>query len=294
MGQQVATYTVTALDGVAFGLLLFVVAAGLTLIFGVMDVLNLAHGTLYLAGAYLAYLLTDGSLIGLAAALAAGAALGAGGGAALSAALRPLSGRSHLDQALVTLGLAFLAADLFSTFFGAVPLPTAPPRLLAGGLELAGHGYPIYRLVFIAIAALIGLALHLTLQRTTAGVLLRATVSDPAMAAATGINAGRVRIAAMAVGGALAVVGGVLGAPLIGPGPGIDTTVLGLSLIVVVLGGAGSIPGALAAALLVGQIQTVGVLLAPAAAPFALFGAMLIVLVIRGRPTTTTATAAMA
>lgn len=243
MGQW-ATVAVTALDGVAFGLLLFCVGAGLALIFGVMDVLNLAHGTLYLAGAYLAYLLAGDTLLGLVAALAAGAAAGAAGGLGLAAALRPLAGAGHLDQALVTLGLAFLAADGFTTIFGATPLPADPPAVLAGRVELAGHGYPLYRLVFIAVAAALAAGLHLIIRRTTAGILLRATVADPGMAAATGIPIRRIRATALAVGGALAVTAGVLGAPLIGPAPGTDTTVLVLALVVVVLGGAGG-PGSL-------------------------------------------------
>ncbi|MBM0202018.1 branched-chain amino acid ABC transporter permease [Micromonospora sp. STR1s_5] len=280
---QVATYGVTALDGVAFGLRLFVVAAGLALVFGVMDVLNLAHGTLYLLGAYLAYLLTDGSVLGLLAALAAGIAAGVIGGAALAAALRPLTGRGHLDQALATLGIAFLAADGFTSVFGAASLPADPPMVLAGRVDILGHGYPVYRLVFIGVAAAVAVALHWAVRHTTAGLMLRATVSDPTMAAATGIHTGRVRVAALAVGGALAVTAGVLGAPLLGPAPGVDTHVLVLSLIVVVLGGAGSIPATLAAALLVGQVQTLGVLAAPTVAPFALFGALFSVLVVRGQ-----------
>lgn len=277
------TYAVTALDGLAFGLLLFTVAAGLTLIFGVMNVLNLAHGSLYLAGAYVTYLLSHGGLIDLAAALAVGALIGIGGGAALGAAMRPLAANGHLAQALATLGIAFLAADAFTTGFGGAPLPTNPPAQLAGSIQIGGHGYPVYRLVFIAVATILALALHLTITRTRYGVLLRATVADPAMAAATGVNTRQVQTIAMAAGGALAVTAGVLGAPLLGPAPGVDTTVLVLSLIVVVIGGTGSIPGTLIAALLVGQVQTVGVLAAPTAAPFALYAVLLAVLVARTR-----------
>jgi branched-chain amino acid transport system permease protein len=279
---QTGMYAVTAIDGVAFGLLLFVVAAGLALIFGVMDVLNLAHGTLYLLGAYLTYLISDGTLLGLAAALTVGMLAGAVGGAGLAAGMRPLAGRGHLDQALVTIGVAFIAADVFNAAFGPSPLPADPPTALAGQTVVFGHGYPVYRLGFIAVAATIAVALHLVVRHTTAGLRLRASVSDPGMAAAVGIPVARVRTTALAVGGALAVAAGVLGAPLLGPAPGVDTTVLVLSLIVVVLGGAGSIPTTLAAALLVGQVQTVGVLIAPALAPFALFGALLLVLVARG------------
>ena len=280
-----STYVVTAIDGVAFGLLLFVVAAGLALVFGVMDVLNLAHGTLYLLGAYLAYLFVHHSLLGLAVALLAGIAAGALGGSALAVLLRPL-GTNHLDQSLVTLGITFLAADVFDTVFGGAPLPADPPTLLDGRVEILDHGYPAYRLVFIGVAALIAIALQVVLRHTTTGLLLRATVSDPGMAAATGIHTGRVRTAALAVGGVLAVAGGVLGAPLIGPAPGADTTVLVLCLIVVVIGAAGSIPATLGAALLVGQVQTVGLLAAPTLSPFALFGALLLVLVLRGSATT--------
>jgi branched-subunit amino acid ABC-type transport system permease component len=277
------TYAVTALDGVAFGLLLFTVAAGLTLIFGVMDILNLAHGSLYLAGAYLAYLLSHGRLVDLAAAVAVGALAGAFGGAVLGAVLRPLAAYGHLEQALATLGIAFAAADAYTTLFGAAPLPANPPDLLAGSIRLGEHGYPVYRLAFIAVAALLALALHLAVTRTRYGVFLRATVADSGMAAATGINTRAVQTAAMAAGGALAVTAGVLGAPLLGPAPGTDTTVLVLSLIVVVIGGAGSIPGTLAAALLVGQVQTIGVLAAPTAAPFALFAVLLTALALRAR-----------
>jgi branched-subunit amino acid ABC-type transport system permease component len=277
------TYAVTALDGIAYGLLLFVVAAGLTLIFGVMGVLNLAHGSLYLAGAAIAYLLTNGSIAGLAVALAAGTAFGALSGAGLAVAMRPLARHGRLAQALATLGLALLAADAYNTAFGGAPLLANPPTLLAGSITIDRFGYPVYRLVFIAIAVLLGLALHMVIARSHFGIALRATVADSAMAAATGINTRAVQTVAMAAGGVLAVAGGVLGAPLLGPAPGVDNTVLVLSLIIVVIGGAGSIPGTLAAALLVGQVQTLGILAAPTAAPFLLFAVLLTTLAIRER-----------
>jgi branched-chain amino acid transport system permease protein len=285
------TYAVTGLDGLAFGLLLFTVGAGLALIFGVMDIMNLAHGTLYLVGAYVAATLSGGGLLALAVALVVGLAVGAGGGVALSFVLRPLGrnadkGQAHLDEALVTLGIAFLAADAMTAAFGATPKPVTVPAVLEGSIPLGIHAYPVYRLVFIGTAAVVAVLLHLAIRHSTPGIMLRATISDRDMAAASGIDTGRVRTAALAVGGALAVGAGVLGAPLLGPAPGIDTTVLVLSLIVVVVGGAGSIPGTLVAALFVGQVQTIGVVVAPAVAPFALFGAMLVVLVLRGRTVT--------
>lgn len=277
------TYAVTALDGLAFGLLLFTVAAGLSLIFGVLDILNLAHGSLYLAGAYCAYLFSDGSLAGLAAALAVGGLAGAAAGILLAAVTRPLTRYGHLAHALATLGIAFLAADAFTTVFGGAPLPADPPDALAGSVRLGVHGYPVYRLAFIAVAAVIAIAVHLIITRTRAGALVRATVNDPAMAAAIGVPTRLVQTAAVAGGAVLAVTGGVLGAPLLGPAPGVDTTVLVLSLIVVVIGGAGSIPGTLAGALLVGQVQTLGALAAPTTAPFTLCAVLLLVLTLRPR-----------
>ncbi|MEV6927453.1 branched-chain amino acid ABC transporter permease [Dactylosporangium sp. NPDC051485] len=282
-------WLVNGLDGLSYGMLLFVVAAGLTLVYGVMSVLNLAHGSLYLAGAYLACLLSTGSLLTLGLALAAGIALGAGGGAALQLALRPVHRYGHLAEVLVTLGVALLLADLYSTWTGGAPMPTITPTVLAGTIPVGDRVYPVYRLTFIAVAAVLAAGLHLLLRRTTAGIQLRATVADPDMAAATGIPTRRVSLAAFAAGGALAVGGGVLGAPILGPAPGVDTTVLVLCLTVVVIGGTGSIPATLGAALLVGMVHSIGVAAAPLAAPFALVAVMLAVLVLRRRTAVSTA-----
>jgi branched-subunit amino acid ABC-type transport system permease component len=276
-------YAVTALDGLAYGLLLFVVAAGLTLIFGVMGVLNLAHGSFYLAGGYVAYLLCRGSLADFGVALLVGIIVGAGAGAALGAATRPLARFGPLLYPLATLGLALLAADAYTAATDGRPLLVDPPHALAGTITIGQFGYPYYRLVFIVLAALLGLALHVVVTRSRFGVQLRATVADPVMAAATGVNTRRVQSLAMAAGGALAVLGGVLGAPIIGPAPGIDNTVLVYSLIIVVIGGAGSIPGTLIGALLVGQVITLGVLISSESASFALFAVLLAVLTVRAR-----------
>ncbi|WP_433616971.1 branched-chain amino acid ABC transporter permease [Dactylosporangium sp. CA-139114] len=276
---------VDVLNAAALSSLLFVVASGLTLMYGVMGVLNLAHGAMYLTGAYLAFLLSHGSLLSLGLALAAGAALGAGGGAALHAALRPVRRYGHLTEAMVTLGVALLLDHVYTTWTGGAPLPTPPPTALAGSITVGVHGYPVYRLLFPAVAVLIGAGLHLIVVRSRVGVLLRATVADPDMAAATRIPTSRVTMTAFAAGGALAVVGGVFGAPYLGPAPGVDTTMLVACLAVVVIGGTGSVPATAAAALLVGGVQTIGAAAAPLAAPFALGLAMLAALILR-RPTT--------
>jgi branched-chain amino acid transport system permease protein len=254
---------VSILNGVALGCLLFALAVGLSLVFGVLDVLNLAHGSLFVAGAYAAWRLADdGSLAGFGLAVLLAAAIGGAGGLALTVATRPLAGRGHLDQALLTLGIALVVTELVQSWFGRDPHGVLPP--LAGSVEIGG-GYPIYRLALIGVGV----------------ALVRATVCDADMVAAMGVNTRLVRAGAFVVGGALAGVAGVLGAPLLGASPHLDAQVLLLALVVVVIGGLGSVRGALFGALLIGQVQSLGIALAPRQAPFLLFGAMAIVLVVR-------------
>jgi branched-subunit amino acid ABC-type transport system permease component len=269
---------VSMIDGVAYGLLLFTLAVGLSLVFGMMDVLNLAHGTLYLAGAYVAYALSDGSWGGFLLALVVGGLVGVGGGAVLAAMTQPLAARGHLDQAVLTLGISFIVADLLFTYFGSEVLPTRPPDALRESTEIFGHSYPVYRLAFILIAAALAALVYLLFERSSLGALVRATVADRDMVRAMGVDTRKVLFGVFAFGAALAAVGGVLGAPILAPGPKVDETVLVLSLVVVVVGGLGSVRGALFGALLIGQVQTLGVALLAAYSPFLLFGVMLLVL----------------
>lgn len=269
---------VSMVDGVAYGLLLFTLAVGLSLIFGMMDVLNLAHGLLYLVGAYVAYAFSDGSWFGFLLALGVGLAVGVVGGTVLVALLRPLGNRGHLDHALLTLGVAFVVADLLFAYFGSEVLLTRAPGALAGSTSLFGHAYPLYRLVFIGTAVVLAAVVYLLFERSSLGALVRATVADRDMVRAMGVDTRKVMLGVFAFGAALATIGGVLGAPLIAPGPGVDERVLILSLVVVVIGGLGSVRGALFGGLVIGQVQTLGVALTPTYAPFLLFGAMLVVL----------------
>jgi branched-subunit amino acid ABC-type transport system permease component len=272
---------VSMVDGVAYGLLLFTLAVGLSLVFGMMDVLNLAHGTLYLGGAYVAYALSDGSWTGFALALLVGLAVGIGGGVVLAGMTQPLMSRSHLDQAVLTLGISFVVADLLFAYFGSEILPTRAPGALRESISVFGHGYPLYRLVFIGIAGALAVLVYVLFERSSLGALVRATVADRDMVRAMGVDTRKVMYGVFAFGAALAAVGGVLGAPILAPGPGVDETVLVLSLVVIVVGGLGSVRGALLGALLIGQVQTLGVALLPEYSPFLLFGAMLLVLVWR-------------
>ena len=275
---------VTIVDGVAFGVLLFTIAVGLSLVFGIMDVLNLAHGALYLVGAYLAVRFAGDGQATLGAFVLAGlaaVAVGAAAGAGLAVLTRPLAARGHLDQALLTLGVALIVGDLLSARFGNDVQSVPPPAFLAGSVAIAGRQYPAYRLaVIVAGLALAGLV-YLLVERSRAGALVRATVADAPMARALGVDTGRLLVATFAAGVALACLGGVLGAPVLGAYPGLDERVLILGLVVVVLGGLGSVPGAFLGAMVVGQVEVLGVSLLPGYASFLVFGTMAVVLLLR-------------
>jgi branched-chain amino acid transport system permease protein len=271
---------VTILNGLARGLVLFLIAIGLSLIFGLMDVLNLAHGAVFLLGGYAAVQLAprgSGFLIALVVAVVAGLALGAG----MAAAVRPIAGRGHLDQALLTLGAAYILAELSVIVWGDDYYSPPPPQALAGGTQVFGQVFPTYRLVVIVVGLVVALAVYLLFERTSLGALVRATVADRGMVASLGVNTTLVLVGVFAIGTALAALGGVLSAPVLGVRPGVDRQVLLLALIVVVIGGLGSIKGALVGALLIGQVEALGVALLPQFAAFLLFGAMALVLLVR-------------
>jgi branched-subunit amino acid ABC-type transport system permease component len=212
-----------------------------------------------------------------------GTLAGAGGGALLGAALRPIRDRGHLAQALLTMGIAFVAADLLRIRFGPNDLPVPIPSTLDRTVLVAGHAYPAYRLAVIGVALALAGAGWLVLTRTRGGALVRATVDDPAMVAMLGRSPDAVRSGVLVAAGGLAGFAGVLGAPVLGAGPTTAPMVLLISLVVVVLGGMRSVPATLGAALAVGQVQTLGVTLLPTWAPFLLFGAMAAALIARAR-----------
>src|SRR6266511_3896851 len=261
------TNFVTILDGVAFGLLMFTIAIGLSLILGVLDMLNLAHGALYLAGAYLAVQFFTGrpSIWMFLLALVVAAVFGAGAGAGLEAMMRPLARRGHLDQALASLGVALVVADLISAVFGNDVHTVSPPDILSGSPQIAGLTYPVYRLV----------------ERTRLGALARATVLDAPMVRAMAVDTRPFVAGIFAFGTALACIGGVLGAPMLGVYPGLDQYVLILGLVVVVVGGVGSVRGTLLGALVIGQVEVLGVSLLPRYASFLVFATMVIGLLLR-------------
>ncbi|WP_194898055.1 branched-chain amino acid ABC transporter permease [Catenulispora pinisilvae] len=275
------THFVPALDGVAYGLLLFVAAAGLTLLFGIGGVLNIAHGTLFALGGYLAASVSDGSWSSAFLGLAVATVGGTLGGGLLAAGTLPLADRGHLPQALLTFGLSLVGADVLTTVYGTDEHPVVIPKSVNGTVQIFGHVYPTYRLMFIVVASVLALAGTYVLGRTRAGALLRAAADDREMVGAMGYAPWRVHAALCGAAGALAGLAGGLGAPIIGPGPDTADKVLMLSMVVIVLGRPGSVLGAFGAAIAVGEIETLGVSISSNWAPYLLFGLMAVALVVR-------------
>ena len=246
------------LNGLQFGLMLFLLAAGLTLIFGVMDMINLAHGSLYMVGAFLCAWLTSktGSFV---YGVLGGVVLTAVFGAVLEVSLlRSLYARDHLSQVLATFALILILNDGVKMIFGA-DLPLAAPAALDGPVELLpGLMYPAYRLLILAVGFGLALLLYVLVQKTRLGALVRAGASNRTMSSAMGINVARLFTGVFAIGAALcAVAGGLLG-PLLAVQVGMGENILILAFVIVVIGGIGSIRGALIGAILVGAIDTLG------------------------------------
>jgi branched-chain amino acid transport system permease protein len=248
-----------ALNGLQFGLMLFLIAAGLTLVFGIMDMINLAHGSLYMVGAYLtaAVAAATGSF---ATALLAGALGTALVGMALEVTvLRRLYTRDHLSQVLGTFALLLIANESVRLIWGEQPVPLSAPAALAGPVELLpGFQYPAYRLLIIAVGLAVALALWWLVTRTRLGMQVRAGAADREMARAMGVNIRSLFTMVFGLGAALAALAGGLLGPLLAVQVGMGENILILAFVVIVIGGIGSIRGALVAALLVGMVDTVG------------------------------------
>jgi len=246
------------LNGVQFGVLLFLMAAGLTLVFGIMNFINLAHGSLYMMGAYfaaLAYGKTDSFLLAIAAGTLGLFALAV---ALDRLALSALHRRDHLDQVLATFGLVLFANEAVRLFWGSTPLFMDVPAWLSGPVQLLGFNYPAYRGAIIAVGLLVALGLHLLIDRTRVGMLIRAGASNRDMVSALGVNIGWLTTFIFALGAALAGLAGAMVGPMMSIQSGMGEPVLILTLVVIVIGGIGSIRGALLGALIVGIADTLG------------------------------------
>ncbi|HYK98482.1 MAG TPA: branched-chain amino acid ABC transporter permease [Candidatus Acidoferrales bacterium] len=269
-----------ALNGISFGALLFILAAGLSLIFGMMDVVNLAHGAFYMLGAYVTLAIVQRTGQFWLALFVAPAVVGLLGLILEPLLLRRLRGR-HLDQVLLTIGVSLVIADLLGLTFGreihSIPLPAGLDR----STQILGSDYPVYRLFVIAFGVALAAALTLIHRRTRLGALIRAGVDDAQMLDALGVDIDRLFSRTFASGAALAGLAGVIAAPVFGIFPGMDVDALIYSLIVVVVGGLGSLSGAIAGAGLVGPADTFGKVLFPQFALALIFAIMALVLLLR-------------
>jgi len=247
------------MNGTQFGVMLFLMAAGLTLVFGIMNLINLAHGSLYMVGAYVAaatFGATGSFLLALLAALAAAVALGV---VVEIVIFRRLYERDHLDQVLATFGLILFFDEMVRVIWGATALYMSVPAFLDGRVELLpGVPYPTYRLAIIAVGLAIALLLYLVIGRTRVGMLIRAGASNRVMVGALGVNVVLLYTFVFALGAALAALAGVMAGPIFTVEAGMGENVLILAFVVIVIGGIGSIRGAFVASLLVGIVDAVG------------------------------------
>ena len=248
-----------AFNGLQFGVMLFLIAAGLTLVFGIMDLVNLAHGSLVMIGAYLATTLiawTDSFIFGIALALPATFAVGV---LVEVVALRTLYRRNHLDQVLATFGLILFFNEVVRIIWGAQSIYSGLPDYLSGQVEIIpGAPYPVFRLVIIAVGLIVAALIYTIVAHTRLGMLIRAGASNNEMVGALGINIKSLFPFVFALGAVFAGLAGMMLGPLTSVEPGIGEPLLILAFVVIIIGGIGSIRGAFIAAILIGMADTVG------------------------------------
>jgi branched-chain amino acid transport system permease protein len=273
-----------SVNSVTFGGLLFLLSAGFSLIFGLMRIPNLTHGSLFMLGAYFGATFAGG-LLGMTfnfwlAALMAALLVAAFGAVLERFLLRQLPGQ-QLAQVLVTLGISFMAADFCLMVWGGDPINVASPEGLGGFLRAGPLVVPYYRLAVIIIALVVAIALWLLLERTRLGAMIRAGVDDPDMARVVGIKVSRLFTIVFSLGAGLAAFAGIMGGPILSVYPGLDQDMLPLALVVVILGGSGSLLGSFIGSLVIGFIYNFGQAMLPELAYFVLFLPMLLVLLFR-------------
>lgn len=266
-------------NGVTFAALLFLVASGFTLIFGLMRIVNLAHGAMYLMGGYVAYVVaasTHSFLLGVAAAAAAVAVLGL-----VEQSLLRFAKGAELRQVLMTLGLALMLNDAALVIFGGDTFSMPTPELLQGPLEFFGMSYPRYRLFVLLVGIIVLVLLWLLMNRTRLGALIRAGVDDAETVEAMGVNIRKVFVITFMLGMALAGIAGALGGAFLSLYPTADSEILVFSLAVVIIGGRGSLAGAALGSLAVALLSTFGQVWFPELAYFVIFGPMALLLAFR-------------
>jgi len=271
------------LNGLSYGVLLFLLSVGLTLIFGMLDIVNLAHGSFYMLGAYAGLALIGATGSFWLALLLAPLAVGAIGALIERTCLRPLYRRPALDQVLLTFGFIYLFEDLVKWVFGGRIRSIPSPDLLAGSVTILQATVPSYRLFVIAFGLAMAGALWLVIEKTRLGAIVRAGVFDAEMTAGMGIDIGRVFTLVFAGGAALAGLSGVIAGPIQSAYPPMGASILIPALIVVVVGGLGSLKGSLAGSLIIGQAETFGKAWLPGASMLIIYAVMVLVLLFRPR-----------
>jgi branched-chain amino acid transport system permease protein len=276
-----SVYATQALHGMVYGMLLFLVSSGLTLVFGMMGILNIAHAAFYMLGAYLAYTTVAATGNFWLSLLVAPLLVGLLGAAVERGLLRRIHRFGHAYELLLTFGLFYMMAEAVRWIWGNYTLEVPTPALLTGSIPLLGSQYPVYRLFILAFSALICLAMATVLLRTRVGIIIRSAVADGEMVSALGINTPLVALGVFSVGAALAAIAGVIAAPFLQADPAMGAAILVDSFVVVVVGGFGSLLGALLASLMIGELQSFGILWFPAFAMVFQFLLMAAVLVLR-------------
>jgi branched-chain amino acid transport system permease protein len=269
------------LNSLQFSMLLFLLAIGLSVVFGLMDYLNLSHGTIYMFAAYVAFSLTNLGGSFWVALLLAPLAAAAVGVLLYFILLKHAEKAGHLTQVLLTVGVIYMGTDLIRIAYGDLPKGVSQPDALNGTIALFGIPYPSYRLFIIGLGLAVMIALYFALERTRLGALVRAGVDDRATAETLGIDISKVFTLVFGIGTYLAGVAGVVAAPVFGVYPGMDVSIIILVLIVVVVGGLGSLKGVIIGSLLVGFADTFGKILLPQFAMMMIYLVMALVLIFR-------------
>ena len=283
MDVSINIYLIQLVHGLVYGMLIFLVASGLTLVFGMMGVLNIAHAAFYMLGAYFAY--TVAVYLGnfwlsflLSPLIVAFLAI-----LIERFLLRKTYKAGHLPELLLTFGFFYIFVELVIIIWGSNPLPVPVPALLAGDVPFMGKTYPIYRLFILGFSCVILLGMALVLMRTQIGIIIRAAVSDADMVDVLGHNVPVVFLGVFGGGAALAALAGVIAAPFLSTYPGMGMDMLLDCFVVIVIGGLGSLWGALVAALMIGALQSLGILWIPQLA--LVFQFLLMAVVLIARPT---------
>jgi branched-chain amino acid transport system permease protein len=280
--MDLITFAVQLLNAIQYGMVLFLVASGLTLVFGILGVINLAHGAFYMLGAYLAYwiaAMTGNFLVALVGGVAIAFVLGL---LLENVFIRRLYGRDHLAQVLLSFGLILVIDEVRQILFGKDVHAVAPPAWLSGSIQLTDNlSYPVYRLAICVFCVAVAAVIFLVITRTKIGMIVRAGAENREMTRVLGINYDSVNRYVFAVGIALAALGGIVIAPISTVYPGMGDGMLILSFVVVVLGGIGSVAGALVGALLIGLTDTFGKVFFPSVSSILIYLLMAAVLLWR-------------